>query len=265
MKEKSLITKLSERKDLVLLIVIAILCILLFKQCNNASNLSNQLDIQNHNLDALNDTIRIQKNKAGEDMFVKKTLLANKENLEKLNVDLSVELKKVKGQVIALQKVKAETKNEIQYVPTYVTKYADGKYSLDWNLDTTYSEGNYRKLSASSYFGIDTITHKVSAGKTKIKEDILGFSFVTGLREKGNALEIFVTPKYPGMTITSMEGAIIDPHKSSVLKKMFPEKNRSFGPFVGVGIGAGKSFIGGPIFGPVFCAGFSLQYSWIKF
>jgi len=265
MKEKSLIIKLWERKDIVLLIGIAILFLLLFKQCNNASNLSNQLDIQNHNLDALNDTIRIQKNKAGEDMFVKKTLLADKESLEKLNSDLSVELKKVKGQVIALQKLKAEIKTEIQYVPTYVTKYTDGKYSLDWKLDTTYSEGNYRKLSASSYFEIDTLSHKIHPGKTKIKEDILAFSFVTGLREKDESLEIFVTPKYPGMTITSIEGAIIDPHKSEVLKKMFPQKKWSVGPFAGVGIGAGSSFTGSPIAGPVFCVGVSLQYSWFKF
>jgi hypothetical protein len=216
-------------------------------------------------LDALNDTIRIQKNRAGEDMFVKKTLLADKNSLDKLNSDLSDELKKVKGQVIALQKVKAETKTEVQYVPTYVTKYTDGKYSLDWKLDTTYSEGNYRKLSASSFFEIDSLTHKISPGKTKIKEDVIGFSFVTGLREKDNSLEIFVTPKYPGMTITSMEGAIIDPHKSDVLKKMLPQKKWSFGPFAGVGIGAGSSFTGTPIAGPVFCVGVSLQYAWFKF
>jgi hypothetical protein len=93
----------------------------------------------------------------------------------------------------------------------------------------------------------------------------MGFSFVTGLREKDKSLEIFVTPKYPGMTITSMEGAIIDPHKSEVLKKMFPQKKWSVGPFAGVGIGAGSSFTGKPIAGPFFCVGVSLQYSWFKF
>lgn len=265
MKEESSITNLWQRKDILLLVTIAILCILLFKQCDTASSLKNQLDIQNHNLEALNDTIRVQKNRAGEDMFVKKTLLADKNSLEKLNADLAKELDKVKGQVIALQKVKAETRTEIQYVPTYVTKYTDGRYSLDWKLDTTYSEGNYRKLSASSYFEIDSLSHDIKPGSTKIKEDVLGFSFVTGLREKDNSLEIFVTPKYPGMTITSMEGAIIDPHKSKVLKKMFPQKNWSVGPFVGIGIGAGSSFTRMPIAGPVFCVGVSLQYSWFKF
>jgi hypothetical protein len=265
MNEKFSITNILKRKDILLLVIVGIVCMLLFRQCSSTLNLQSQLEIQNLNLDALNDTVRVQKNKAGEDMFVKKTLLANKESLEKLNSDLAVELKKVKGQVIALQKVKAETKTEIQYVPTYVTKYNDGKYSLDWKLDTTYSEGNYRKLSANSYFEIDTLRHTIKPGNTKIGEDVLGFSFVTGLREKDNALEIFVTPKYPGMTITSMEGAIIDPHKSEVLKKMFPQKKWSIGPFAGVGIGAGVNFIGKPIAGPVFVLGIGVQYSIIKF
>jgi hypothetical protein len=260
-----LITKLWERKDVALLILIAFLCSLLFKQCNSSINLKNQLDIQSHNIDALNDTIRVQKNKAGEDMFVKKTLLADKKNLEKLNGDLSNELKKVKDKVIFLQKTLAEIKPDTQYVPTYLTKYADGSYSLDWKLDTVYSEGNYRKLSASSFFLIDSISHKVIPRKTQIKDDVLGFSFVTGLKEKDGSLEIFVTPKYPGMQITSIEGAVIDPHKSEVLKKMFPTKKWSVGPYAGLGIGAGSSFTGTPFFGPVFSLGVAVQYSWFKF
>jgi hypothetical protein len=93
----------------------------------------------------------------------------------------------------------------------------------------------------------------------------MGFSFVTGLREKDKALEIFVTPKYPGMTVTQIEGAVIDPYKSDVLKKMFPNKKFSLGPYVGVGVGAGVGLNGKPIFGPVFNIGVGLQYSIIKF
>lgn len=265
MNEKSSITNMLKRKDIILLVIIGILCMLLFRQCSSTSNIQSQLDIQNLNLDALNDTIRVQKNKAGEDMFVKKTLLADKNSLEKLNSDLSDELKKVKGQVIALQKVGAKVDTKIRYVPTYLTEYPDGNYSLDWKFDTTYSEGNYRKFSGNSFFEIDISTNEVIPRKTKIGEDILAFSFVTGLREKDDALEIFVTPKYPDMVITDIEGAIIDPHKSEVLKKMFPQKKWSVGPYAGIGIGAGNAFNGIPIIGPMFSLGIALQYSLFKF
>jgi hypothetical protein len=265
MKEESLDTKPLNRRDYIFVAAIIIILLLLLKQCNGISNLNSKLDIQNHNLDALSDSIRIEKDKVGDAMFVKKTLLADKASLEKLNKDLALEVEKVKGQVLTLQKISAETRTRIEYVPTYITKYADGQYSLDWKFDTTYSEGNYRKLSASSFFEIDTLTHRISPGQTRIGEDAIGFSFVTGLREKNKSLEIFVTPKYPGMTITSMEGAIIDPQKSDVLKSMFPSKKWSVGPYVGVGIGAGKGLGGNAFFGPVMSVGLSLQYSLIKF
>ena len=84
MKEESLITKILKRKDIVLVVAIAILLLLLFRQCSSNADLKSQMFIQNHNLDALKDTVRLQKNKAGEDMYVRKTLLASKKNLEDL-------------------------------------------------------------------------------------------------------------------------------------------------------------------------------------
>jgi hypothetical protein len=40
------------------------------------------------------------------------------------------------------------------------------------------------------------------------------------------------------------EGAVIDPHKSDVLKSMFLNKKWSVGPYVGIGMGAGYGFNG---------------------
>ena len=265
MKEESLITKMLKRKDIVLLAIVAILCLLLFRQCDSNLSLKSQIKIQNMNLDALNDTVRLQKNKEGEDTYVRKTLLASRDNLEKLNKNLADELKKVKGQVLVLQNVETVIKTDTQYVNNYLTVYEDGSYSLDWKFDSTFSENNYRKFSGNSFFKIDSITHKVTPGATRINQDELGFSFITGIREKDKALEIFVTPKYPGMKITEIEGAIIDPHKSDVLKSMFPDKKFSFGPYVGVGIGSGYGLNGSPITGAMFNVGFSLQYSLFKF
>jgi len=265
MKEKFSITELKKRKDILLLVAIAILCILLFKQCDSNADLKSQLYIQNENLDALKDTVRLQKNKAGEATYVKKTLLADKKTLEKLNKDLKEELDKQKGQVIVIERVVTETEVDTHYVNNYLTAYGNNKFSLDWKYDSIFSPDNYRKFSGNSFFTVDTINNKVVPGKTRINEDELGFSFVTGLREKDKSLEIFVTPNYPGMKITKIDGAVIDPSKSEVLKKMFPNKKFSFGPYVGVGIGAGYGLNGNPIAGPVFNIGFGLQYSLIKF
>ena len=265
MKEESLITKILKRKDLVLLGAIAILLLLLFRQCDSNSDLKSKLDIQNANLAALNDSVRVQKNKAGEATYVKKTLLADKNSLEKLNKDLKEELDKQEGKVIVIEKVVTETKVDTHYVNNYLTSYGNNKFSLDWKYDSTFSVNNYRKFSGKSFFIIDTINNKVLPGNTRIDQDEMGFSFVTGLREKDKALEIFVTPKYPGMKITDIEGAVIDPAKSDVLKKMFPNKKFSVGPYVGVGIGSGYGLNGSPVTGAFFNIGVGIQYSIIKF
>ena len=265
MKEESLITKILKRKDIVLLAIVAILCLLLFRQCDGNLSLKSQIKIQNMNLDALKDTVRVQKNKAGEATYVRKTLLADKKSLEKLNKDLKDELDKQEGKVIVIERVVTETKVDTQYVNNFLSSYGNNKFSLDWKYDSTFSANNYRKFSGKSFFIVDTLNNKVLPGITRIDQDEMGFSFVTGLREKDKALEIFVTPKYPGMTVTQIEGAVIDPYKSDVLKKMFPNKKFSLGPYVGVGVGAGVGLNGKPIFGPVFNIGVGLQYSIIKF
>lgn len=265
MKEESLITKTLKRKDIVFLAIVAALCLLLFRQCDSNLSLKSQIKIQNMNLDALKDTVRVQKNKAGEATYIKKTLLASKKDLENLNKELAEELDKQKGKVIVIEKIVTKTKVDTHYVNNYLTSYQNGNYSLDWKYDSLFSVNNYRKFSGKSFFSVDTINNRVIPGTTRIDQDEMGFSFVTGLREKGNALEIFVTPKYPGMKITEIEGAVIDPYKSDVLKTMFPNKKWSVGPYVGIGMGAGYGLNGKPIAGPVFNVGLGIQYSWFKF
>ena len=146
MKEESLITKMLKRKDIVLLAIVAILCLLLFRQCDGNLSLKSQIKIQNMNLDALKDTVRIQKNKASEATYAKKTLLADKNSLEKLNKDLKEELDKQKGKVIVIEKVVTETKVDTHYVNNYLTSYGNNKFSLDWKYDSTFSVNNYRKF-----------------------------------------------------------------------------------------------------------------------
>ncbi len=75
MKEDSSTMKSeNKRKDLFYLTIIVIIILLLLKQCNGNRDLQAKMDYQNQNLAALQDTVRVQKNKAGEDMYVKKTI-----------------------------------------------------------------------------------------------------------------------------------------------------------------------------------------------
>jgi hypothetical protein len=261
MKEISLSTKLNY----IFFAIAIIISFFVLKQCEEKISLKNQLDIQKLNMEALKDSVRVTKNKIGREIFAKKSLMTTNESLELLNKDLFEESKKLQGRVITLQKIVAGFESDTVYITSTVTKHTDGKYSLDWNYDTTFSVGNYRIFSGNSFFSIDTVEQNVIPGITQINQDKFGFSLVTGIREKDGALEIFVDPRYPGMVITGIDGAVIDPHKSQVLKKMFPEKKWSIGPQVSVGIGTGTSITGQPFFGPVITIGVGINYSLFKF
>ena len=256
---------MDRRLNLWYIIIILVLCIIVFKQCSSNSEAKAKISIANHNLDALKDTIRVQKNKAGEDTYLIKTLLTDKEELGRLNADLKTELDKQKGKVAYLSKMSASTIIDTQYIDNYISKYGNNTFSLDWKYDSTFSENNYRKFSGNSFFTVDTINNKIIPGKTRINTDEFGFSLVTGLKEKDGALEIFVTPNYPGMKITKLEGAVVDPQKSDVLKKMFPDKKISVGPYIGVGAGTGYTLNGNTATGVFLNFGLGIQYSLFKF
>lgn len=267
MREKflNIINRVLIKKDIILIASILILFIFFFKQCNIISNFNKYKKLYEDNINALNDSVRIEKNKVNEISYAKKLLLTDKKNLESLNNELGLEIKKYKGKIISLEKIIANIKSDTIYIPTTISVYPDGVYSLDWKFDSVYSAGNYRKFSGNSFFSIDTTTNIINPGKTRINQDEIGFSFITGIRENNKALEIFITPKYPNMVITNIEGAIIDPAKSNVLKNMFPNKKWTVGPYIGIGVGTGIGLSGKPIAGPVFSIGICLNYVWIKF
>ena len=67
------------------------------------------------------------------------------------------------------------------------------------------------------------------------------------------------------MKVTKMEGAVVDPDKSKILKDMFPDKRISVGPYIGIGMGGLYNLGGEIIFGPVLNVGLGIQYSIFKF
>lgn len=242
------------------IVVTIIVILLLLKQCEEIKTLKAQKDVSELNQRALKDTIRTERTDFGNERFLKNSLLTSNEDLRSLNSDLAEEVKKLKGKVLIVTKLVTVIKTDTHYVNNTLNTYASNKYGLSWKYDTTFSVNNYRKLSGESFFRIDTTNNNVLPLSTRIDKDEIGISMVTGIREKNNNLEIFVEPRYPNMKVTDIQGAIIDPQKSDVLKKMFPVKKWSVGPYLGVGVSVGKT-----VLIPSVSFGVSIQRALIKF
>lgn len=173
-----------------------------------------------NNIAALNDTVRITKDKNNELEFNRRSFITDKiQELEALSTSLAAEVKATKGKVITI--TKAGTKiilhDTIQgTVDTFHTG-TDSGFIVGLNLDTIYSPGNTRRLE-----GYVKVSAK--AASADIKEEI-GISAITGLKknEKGD-YEIFFRSKYPNLTITSLEGSYIPKNQLTP-----PVKKKHFG------------------------------------
>jgi hypothetical protein len=252
------------RRDLVYIGIIVVIILLLLRQCNSTADAKREKKIADQNVYALNDSIKVIKNKAGELQYEKGLLIADKKNLESLNADLKKELDKQKGKVFYLQQVVADLRNQPPvYIPTTEYVYPNGDRSFQWAYDTIFSPGNSRALSGESFFVIDTTNnkYKIKPLYTNITKDNMSIKITTGLLKKDDKYEIFVKSDYPGFSISQLDGAFIPTND-----KIFgtPPKPKRFG--LGVNIGPGifynaiKQNIGAGIGVQV-----GIQYNFINF
>ena len=213
--------------SLVLLVVLAISIIVIIKISNN--NLSRKLANTEYNLTVVRDSIRIIKDKTGNTESDKLAYLAdNVKNLALLNKDLSDKIKSIQGNISSI--ITTEVKIVEKPVPFLVTKKVkdSGLISIHFKQDTVYSPGNYKILSG--YTEYNTYTGEVKAKKIT---DESGIALTTGIKnlDKGKP-EIFIKSNYPGFSVTSLNGAVLDP-------KLFNNSKKNKTPLVTPGITIG--------------------------
>lgn len=258
----NIIKKLNKLINLYYIIILLIIIIIsLYEKCS----LKKELEIQYTNIKSLQDSIRIEKNKNNELIYLNNIILSNNKNLKFLNKELNNELKKIKEKVIFIGKNNSQIVIDTIYINNNLISYSNNNYDLNWNYDTIYSINNYEKISGNTFLKIDSNTNIISSSYTRINNIDIGFSFTTGIREKNKNLEIFITPHHPHVRITNIKGALIEPHKSEVLKKMFPKRKWAIGPYIGIGIGTSYNSNGEQVIKPIFNLGIGVQRTLLKF
>lgn len=219
---------------IVYIVVIIILVILLLRTCRTP------IENYDQNIKALTDSIRMYKAKNGDLVFEKNAFIANEKELNKLNVNLASEVKNLKDNQVVI--IKPTIKIIHDTVTIYVKQGSSAhnsdstvKYaSFTWNLDTIYDINNYRKLSGDYLISVDTNLN-IKTDNFRITTDEFSIGLTTGLTEKDGDVEIFIKSNYPGFTPSSIDGALFDPRDSKVIKKYFPPKRWSLGPYIGYG------------------------------
>lgn len=221
------------------LLIVFVLCIVYFRSCTGGSSIDTT--VYEQNIAALTDSLRVYKTKNGELVYEKSSLLTSTKELKQLNNELAEEVKYLKDNPIVIIKWKTKIVHDTVYLPVVVGEAYWNEDStiktvpFTWKYDTVYIENNYRKLAGQYLVQVDTLLNVVTKSFI-ISTDEIGMSFTTGLTEsKDGNLEIFIKTPYPGFKPVDVDGALIDPRESDVIKKFFPPKRWSIGPYIGYG------------------------------
>ena len=99
-----------------MLLVILGLVFLNLKQCNDKKDAALKNKIYLSNLAALKDTVKIEKDKAGEIEYTKAALITENNSLKDLNKNLNDQVKKEKGKVVYIEVVGKLSCNYFQNV-----------------------------------------------------------------------------------------------------------------------------------------------------
>jgi hypothetical protein len=224
-----------------LLIILLVLVIVFWRGCGSVDS----IDVMEYeqNIAALKDSLRVYKDKNGDLIYEKASLIASAKELKHLNEELAKEIKYLKDNPVVVIKWKTKIVHDTVYI--YVEP-EDSYWNSDstiktvpfnWNYDTIFIANNYRKIGGKYLVHVDTASLDITSDSFMISTDEIGMSFTTGLTEnEDDFLEIFIKSSYPGFVPTDVDGALIDPRESKVIKKFFPPKRWGLGLYAGYGV-----------------------------
>jgi hypothetical protein len=195
-------------KMLLIILAVGFLIIYNVEMYKEKAESQKKQEVAEYNLTVANDTIRIIRDREGKSEVNKKAYLTRIQDLEKLNKGLSDEVKAVKGNVSTV--IKTEIKIVEKVVPLEVEAKigSTGDVMAKFKFDTIYSLGNYKKIAGWTLVNLKT---GVATGEKQIDE--IGIKFTTGIKNLDkNKPEIFLKSDYPGLQVTSLEGAVLDPN-----------------------------------------------------
>jgi|694.fasta_scaffold146451_4 hypothetical protein len=272
------------KKDLVYLIIFAVVSFFTFRSCNKEQALKDEIakkeqDIKRieNNYLAEQDSVKIYKGKNGN-------LVASISGYEMTQKELEGKYAHLFGKYENEKNKPPKTIIETQIewrekiTDFSITNKQNGKTGkLEFSSDTTYSAGNSRKIQGSFPYTINYFSKRDSSylefdsinTYAKIKEGLISMdnsismSLITGLRKdkKTGQVEIWAETKYPGVTFSKLQGA--DIVSDEISRKAAKSFRKEFG--IGFHFGYGANFSNTLNYG--FNVGVGLNYTprWLQF
>lgn len=252
------------KRQFLMIAAIVLIAMFYFRSCQKQSQLKDEMKRQElinaQNTRALQDSVRYEKNKAGDIEAVKSSFVTKLSDLEKLNKDLYLETKKEIGNLKSIIKAGLTADGGGFTVSNDLKKYPDGKtYGLLFE-NTKQDTGMVWTIKGESKFMFDN--NNLFPGTTTIFENQLKMKLIMGFKEnKEGNYEVFARSGSPNITFNDLDGVLIIPKKPDLTTPVAKKKRWGLGPQIGIGVGSDLS--GNLKLGPY--VGFGLSYNLLQF
>ena len=224
---------------------IAVLFLLLMRQCNETQNAKGDVVRIQNNLVAANDTIRNYVNENGESVGEIRGLTLT---LEELKDSLEVERMKPPITIVKYQTVIKEKIVEVPVISTdTVITQGDREFNsvLSFNSDSVWKKSS-RSLGVSVPY---TFTDSLTFGSASIDlSQNIWLNATLSQDQKTKEVFIQLTSDYPGTTFNGAQGIMIDT-KSSEFKSLQMQNRKQFGLGLNLGMGVTGDGALGPYIG----------------
>lgn len=221
-----LLNKIS-LKDVLIIILLAFAGIFYFQMKDYKEQTAKTIIVYN-------DTIASYRNKLGEECAAKNMYIQQVEDLKRNNESLYAEIKKLKEDPVVVVKTETVFVKDTTYLNT-VVKEDSIEYNLQWNLTESYDKYNWFTIEGATSIKKDSLSYS-----TYLTNLSIGANLVLDIVETDNKnhFQIITRSDNPNLSFTNIDGAFIDPSKSSVIKNAIKQTNFGFGLYGGYGLTA---------------------------
>jgi len=241
---------LNSRVFVIILVVVLIL--IGAGQCKRIVDLNRDIDHHEQNQAALTDSLKFERQKNGELLVSIDGYIATEKELKSLNKKLWDEVQGQKGKVLVLTNTIVQMRQDsvdlakkvdsLKVVIGKLTQNGD-LYTAPWSIARGYGGQNYFKVAGATVVQVlnkDPI--EMRHDTTYLTEFVNSIDVTYGHKIEDKKLRVFIQSDYPGFTVKSMEGVLLDP--SDWPNIVQPEKRHWFTGFgIGPNISMGWDFL----------------------
>lgn len=255
-------------------LIIIIIVLLGYASIQTTSLYKTKIDnlIKEQNIEALNDSIRLVKKQNNTLEFSITSFIASEKELKKLNEDLYKKVKAQDGKIMSLTSSVIKLKqdsitlqkalNESKKIIEELKQIDSNTFVANWTLPYDFGNNNYDIFKGSTYIKVlNKSPLLISHFDTKLISRETQINLIWGQKIENNKLRIFVESNYPGFTVESLQGVLIDPNDNKYIKSLIKQRRWFNGFHVGVGITGGYDILDRNI---TFVFGPTLTYSFFK-